>query len=176
MAFFKFLGNGKFRKLDEYDYDDQSLLTLTVLEHEVKSWLILGYDNGHVTKVSVEELMEYQPRDYARYAEAKLIFASIANDDDAILTISRENKTKPKVVMRMDTISTFEEGKLMDDGELPFNEKLASEFLAFDIIPARYKHQFDGILDKIKSFVGYPQNTVTKPMVNALHLWGINEI
>jgi len=126
--------------------------------------------------VSVEELMEYQPRDYARYAEAKLIFASIANDDDAILTISRENKTKPKVVMRMDTISTFEEGKLMDDGELPFNEKLASEFLAFDIIPARYKHQFDGILDKIKSFVGYPQNTVTKPMVNALHLWGINEI
>jgi hypothetical protein len=53
---------------------------------------------------------------------------------------------------------------------------LASEFLAFDIIPARYKHQFDGILDKIKSFVGYPQNTVTKPMVNALHLWGINEI
>ena len=83
--------------------------------------------------------------------------------------------------MRMDTISTFEEGKLMDDGELPFNEKLASEFLAFDIIPAsiipaRYKHQFDGILDKIKSFVGYPQNTVTKPMVNALHLWGINEI
>jgi hypothetical protein len=176
VAFFKFLGNGKFRKLDEYDYDDQSLLTLTVLEHEVKSWLILGYDNGHVTKVSVEELMEYQPRDYARYAEAKLIFASIANDDDAILTISRENKTKPKVVMRMDTISTFEEGKLMDDGELPFNEKLASEFLAFDIIPARYKHQFDGILDKIKSFVGYPQNTVTKPMVNALHLWGINEI
>ena len=142
----------------------------------MKSWLILGYDNGHVTKVSVEELMEYQPRDYARYAEAKLIFASIANDDDAILTISRENKTKPKVVMRMDTISNFEEGKLMDDGELPFNEKLASEFLAFDIIPARYKHQFDGILDKIKSFVGYPQNTVTKPMVNALHLWGINEI
>ena len=56
VAFFKFLGNGKFRKLDEYDYDDQSLLTLTVLEHEVKSWLILGYDNGHVTKVSVEEL------------------------------------------------------------------------------------------------------------------------
>ena len=78
--------------------------------------------------------------------------------------------------MRMDTISNFEEGKLMDDGELPFNEKLASEFLAFDIIPARYKHQFDSILDKIKSFVGYPQNTVTKPMVNALHLWGINEI
>ena len=36
--------------------------------------------------------------------------------------------------MRMDTISTFEEGKLMDDGELPFNEKLASEFLVFDII------------------------------------------
>ena len=38
------------------------------------------------------------------------------------------------------------------------------------------EHQFDGILDKIKSFVGYPLNQVTKPMVNTLHLWGINEI
>lgn len=176
VAFFKFLGNGKFRKLDDYDYDDQSLLTLTVLEHETKSWLILGYENGHITKVPVEELLDYQPRDYSRYADAKLIFASIANDDDALLTVSRENKTRPKVVMRMDTISSFEEGKLMDSGVLPFNEKLASEFLAFDIIPSKYKHQFDGILDKIKSFVGYPTNTVTKPMVNTLHLWGINEI
>ena len=176
VAFFKFLGNGKFRKLDQYDYDDQSLLTLTVLENEIKSWLILGYDNGHIAKVSVEELMEYQERDYSRFADAKLIFASFANDDDAVLTISRENKTRPKVVMRMDTVTNFEEGKLMDNGEMPFNEKLASEFLAYDIIPSKYKHQFDGILDKIKSFVGYPLNQVTKPMVNTLHLWGINEI
>ena len=176
VAFFKFLGNGKFRKLDQYDYDDQSLLTLTVLENEIKSWLILGYDNGHIAKVSVEELMEYQERDYSRFADAKLIFASFANDDDAVLTISSENKTRPKVVMRMDTVTNFEEGKLMDNGEMPFNEKLASEFLAYDIIPSKYKHQFDGILDKIKSFVGYPLNQVTKPMVNTLHLWGINEI
>ena len=176
VAFFKFLGNGKFRKLDQYDYDDQSLLTLTVLENEIKSWLILSYDNGHIAKVSVEELMEYQERDYSRFADAKLIFASFANDDDAVLTISRENKTRPKVVMRMDTVTNFEEGKLMDNGEMPFNEKLASEFLAYDIIPSKYKHQFDGILDKIKSFVGYPLNQVTKPMVNTLHLWGINEI
>ena len=153
VAFFKFLGNGKFRKLDQYDYDDQSLLTLTVLENEIKSWLILGYDNGHIAKVSVEELMEYQERDYSRFADAKLIFASFANDDDAVLTISRENKTRPKVVMRMDTVTNF-----------------------YDIIPSKYKHQFDGILDKIKSFVGYPLNQVTKPMVNTLHLWGINEI
>ena len=109
-------------------------------------------------------------------ADSKLICASFANDDDAVLTISRENKTRPKVVMRMDTVTNFEEGKLMDNGEMPFNEKLASEFLAYDIIPSKYKHQFDGILDKIKSFVGYPLNQVTKPMVNTLHLWGINEI
>jgi hypothetical protein len=176
IGFFKFLSGGKFRKMNEYDYDDQSLLTLTVLENEVKNYLVLGYANGHIAKVSIEELMDYQQRDYSRYADSKLVFASIANPDDGIMIICKEDKTHPKVVMRLDNLSKFEEGKLMDPGQLPFNEGLMSEVMAYEVIPAKYLSDFDGILNKRKSFIGYPANNVTKPMVNTLHLWGVKEI
>lgn len=62
VGFFKLLGNNKFKRMAEYDYDDLSLLTLTVLAHEEKGCLVLGYDNGHVVKASVEELLDYQER------------------------------------------------------------------------------------------------------------------
>lgn len=176
VGFFKFLGNNKFKRMAEYDYDDLSLLTLTVLAHEEKGYLVLGYDNGHVVKASVEELLDYQEREYSRYGESKLIFATIANEDDAVLTISKENKSRPKIVMRADNLSKFEEARLLDSGEMMFNENLASEILAFEVIPAQYKEDFSGILDKKDTFVGYPANSVTKPMVNKLHLWGITEI
>ena len=94
----------------------------------------------------------------------------------AMLIISKENKTHPKVVMRLDHLSSFDEGKLMDPGQLPYNEGLMSEVMAYEIIPAKYVHDFEVILDKKKTFVGYPANNVTKPMVNTLHLWGVKEI
>ena len=176
IGFFKFLSNGKFKKIDTYDYDTESLLTLVVKESEEKGYLILGYENGCIVKVSVEELLEYQNRDYSRNTESKLIFASLANDDAAVLTISKEDKTKPKTLMRLDRVSNFREGRLMDSGELPYNEGLLSEVLAFDVIPSEYIEDFKGILERPKTSLGYPENTVTRGMVNKLRLWGITEI
>ncbi len=176
IGFFKFLSNGKFKKIDTYDYDTDSLLTLVVKESEEKGYLILGYENGCIVKVSVEELLEYQNRDYSRNTESKLIFASLANDDAAVLTISKEDKTKPKTLMRLDRVSNFKEGRLMDSGELPYNEGLLSEVLAFDVIPSEYIEDFKGILERPKTSLGYPENNVTRGMVNKLRLWGITEI
>ena len=176
IGFFKFISGGKFSKLDNYDYDEESLLTLAVKESENKGYLVLGYENGKIVKVSVEELLDYTNRKYARYTESKLIFASIANKDDCILTITKENKTKPKVLMRLDRLSVFDEGKLMESGEMPYNEGLASEVLSFDIIPYNQIADFKGILDKPKTMLGQPLNGVTKGMINKLHLWGITEI
>jgi len=177
IGFLKFLGEGKFRKLDEYDYDEEnSLLTLTVLDDEKKDFLILGYENGHIVKVSIEEQLEYSNRDYSRNTDSKLIFASIAKSEDSVLTICKEDKAKPKVVVRLDTISKFEEARLMDGGDLPYNEGLVGKILAFDIIPSAQKKDFSIVLDKAKSFLGYPSNTITKDMINNLHLCGINEI
>lgn len=176
IGFFKFLSNGKFKKIDSFDYDEASLLTLVVKENEEKGYLILGYENGCIVKVSVEELLEYQNREYARNTESKLIFASLANDDDAVLTISKEDKTRPRKLMRLDRVSNFKEERLMDSGELPYNEGLMSEVLAFDVIPNEYIEDFKGIMERPKTSLGYPDNNVTRGMVNKLHLWGITEI
>lgn len=176
IGFLKFLAGGKFQKLDTFDYDYDSLLTLVVKDDEQKGYLVLGYDNGHIVKVSVEELLEYRNTEYSRNTENKLIFASLAKKDDAVLTISKENKTRPKKMMRLDKLSNYDEERLMDSGEMPYNEGLASEILGYDVIPSEFIEDFKGILDRPRTSLGYPENTVTKGMVNKLHLWGITEI
>lgn len=176
IGFFKFLSSGKFSKINDYDFDDTTLLTLVVKDSEEKGYLVLGYENGHIVKASVEELLEYNNREYSRSTESKLIFASLANKDDAVLSISKENKSRPKVVMRLDRLSNFEEERLMDNGKLPFNDGLASETLAYEVIPQEYIDDFKGILDRPKTSPGFPENSITRGMVNKLHLWGIKEI
>lgn len=176
VGLFKFLSGGKFRKIDTHDFDKQSLLTLVVKESEIKGYMILGYEAGHVVKVSVEELLEYTNREYSRNMENKLIFASIADQNDTIITISKEDKTRGKVVMRLDRLSSVEEGRLMDSGKMLFNEGLISKVLAYDVIPSRYIEEFKGILDKPRTIAGYPENSVTKRIIEKLHRWGIIEI
>ena len=177
IALFKFLSGGKFRKINNYDYDEASLLTLTVKDSEEKGFLVLGYDNGHIVKVPIEELLEYNiNRDYSRNTDYKLIFATIANKNDAILTIAKENKTKPKTIMRLDKLSNIEVERLTGDGEIPYNEGLISKILAYDVIPSKNLPDFKNILDRPKTFAGYPKSDATKDIVNRLHLWGICEI
>ena len=130
-----------------------------------------------MVKVPVEDLLGYNDSEYARYAESKLVFASLASKEDAVLTVVKENKNKsPKVVMRVDSLLLFDEGKLMDGGETPFNEGLGSEVLAFDVIPHEHLQDFKGVLDMSKKMLGHPNNSTTKGMVNKLHLWGITAI
>ena len=176
IAYFKFLSGGKFMKIDNYYYSNPDLLTLAVKEVEQNGYLVLGYEDGRIVKVPVDELMEYNYREYSRYTESKLIFASIAQKDDAVLTISKENKMHHKTMMRLDRLSNFDDGKLMDKGKLPFNEGLASEILAFDIIPNEKLSEYKGILDKPKTTLGYSANNVKGGIVDKLHSLGINEI
>jgi hypothetical protein len=44
------------------------------------------------------------------------------------------------------------------------------------VIPSENIEDFSGILGRPKTTPGYPENTVTKGMVEKLHSWGINEI
>lgn len=176
IGFFKFLSGGKFTKIDDYDFDEFSLLTLVIKEGEEKGCLVMGYENGHIVKVFVEELLEYKNRDYARNTESKLVFATIANEKDAILTISKEDKARPKVFMRLDRLSTFESERLADSGKRTYNDGLASAILAYEVIPNEYLEEFNGIMEKPRTSLGYPKSPTTQEMINKLHLWGVNEI
>ena len=176
IALFKFLSGNKFKKIDSYDYDENSLLTLAVKDDEVKGYLVLGYENGHVVKIPVGELLEYTSREYSRNSESKLVYASLAQKDDAVLTISKEDKARPRVLMRADSLSNFEETRLMDGGELPYNEGLMGEILAYEVIPAKFVAEFEGVLNKPKTSLGYPDNALNSGIINRLHEWGIREI
>ena len=177
IALFKFTSGGNFQKLNQYDFDtENTLLTLTVTESEENGYLMLGYENGHIVRVPVRVLLEYGANPYARNTDSKLVFASIANEDDAILSILVENKRRGKTVVRLDDIDKFEEGRLGDVGETPCNENLLAEVLAYDIIPAREKASFSSILNQRKTTVGSPSNASILDIINKLHLWGINEI
>ena len=176
IALFKFLSGNKFKKIDSYDYDENSLLTLAVKDDEVKGYLVLGYENGHVVKIPVGELLEYTSREYSRNSESKLVYASLAQKDDAVLTISKEDKARPRVLMRADSLSNFEETRLMDGGELPYNEGLMGEILAYEVIPTKFVAEFEGVLNKPKTSLGYPDNALNSGIINRLHEWGIREI
>ena len=60
IGFFKFIAGGKFRKISEYDYDEESLLTLVVKDSEGEGCLVLGYENGHIVKVPIALLLDYK--------------------------------------------------------------------------------------------------------------------
>lgn len=176
IAYLKFLNGNQFKKLEEYDYEEDTPLTLAVKAEEEKGYLVLGYENGKVVKVPIEELLEFQKRDYPRNSEAKLVFASIASKNDAVLTIFKESKRNPKTVMRADNLTEFKDGRLMDSGEMIVRQDLVGKVLAFDIIPEDKKVDFSGILALSDKTAGHPSNNVTNSMVDQLHRWGINEI
>ena len=173
IAYLKFLEDYKFCKIDEYDYDETSPLTLVVKESEEKGYLVLGYENGAIVKVPMEELLDFNSREYTRNQDCRLVFASPAGKDDAVLTIAKENKARPKTLMRLDRLQNFEEGRLTDKGVIPYNEDLAGKILAFDIIPSEHLDDFKGIIDRPRTSLGQPGTT---SMTNKLHLWGIKEI
>ena len=100
-----------------------------------------------------------------------MVFATIANENDAVLTIFEEDKTNPRVLMRLDPLSNFEDNRITDSGKLPYNEGTASKILAYDVIPNEFIGEFRGILERSK-----PENDVTKGMVQKLRKWGITEI
>lgn len=64
--------------------------------------------------------------------------------------------------MRADSLSKFEDGRLLDSGTMPCNDGLMSEILAYEVIPAKYKSEFNGILDKKENSGWLPSRTINK--------------
>lgn len=176
IALVKFNGLDSFTKIEEFDYDYDTSLTLTILDEEQKAFLIMGYENGHVVRVPVEEILKFDNSPRKRFADAKLIFASIAAEDDFVLSIFEENKNSSRIVMRADRVDSFEEGNLQDIGSTPCNDQFIGNVLAYDIIPRNMADKFEGIIGLDRTRSGHTANERTQPMVDLLHELGITEI
>lgn len=169
-ACLKFMPHGKFEKITDYDYDDSTELTLPVYEDDVKDgFLMLGYEGGTIAKVPVREIMKFDDyKDYTRYSGSRLLFAAIATDDDAIVSVTEEDKTGHRVMVRADRISHIEKCRMADCGDRLYNEGIASRSLAYEILPANELPVFKNILDRDARTLGFPLATISADMKSRL--------
>ena len=113
------LATDEYKLLDEDDWQDYRL-KLAVHEDEEEGWLILVYESGRVCKVSMAELLQRERgRVFKRYAGEKLIFASIATDEDSVCVGFVDSKTNRYV--RFDDVDKFNHEKMQAEGVLPMD-------------------------------------------------------
>ena len=113
------LDTDEYKLLDEDDWQDYRL-KLAVHEDEEEGWLILVYESGRVCKVSMAELLQRERgRVFKRYAGEKLIFASIATDEDSVCVGFVDSKTNRYV--RFDDVDKFNHEKMQAEGVLPMD-------------------------------------------------------
>jgi hypothetical protein len=101
-----------------------------------------------------------------------LIFASIAREGDAVMSITKESKSAHRVMVRVDSLAKIDECKIADKGMCPYNEEMISEVMAMDIIPADDVHIFDNITDLDARSLGNPYAKLPKAMDTKLKAWG----
>lgn len=174
-ALIKFMPHGKVRRITEYDYDENTELTLPVYEEDIKDkYLILGYKEGRIAKIPVREIMQFDGRnDYIRYTGSKLLFASIASDADGLITVSEEDKAGHRQMVRVDTIANIDKCRLPDSGERVYNEGIATSVLKYEIAPADSLSHVSNILNKDARTLGFPLPSVTPDIRKWLKKWGV---
>lgn len=173
IAYFKFLQDDKFCKIESYDYQPE-LLTLAVLDEERDAYVVMGYDDGTVTKVPVSELLEkpdYNP--YTRCSGPKLIFATIAHDGDAVISVTKEAKGYKRIMVRLDSVSKIEEGRIVDKGLHLYNAGLASEVIEMDVIPQMELITFKNMIDQDARSLGSQGKTLPTAVAKKLNEFGI---
>ncbi len=173
IACFKFLNKGKFCKMMEYDYDP-GILSLAVYDEETNAYLILGYDDGRIAKVPMDELLRYEDnRQYSRNTKAKLVFASIAQPEDAVVSITKEDKTKGRMMVRIDKLSEIEEDNLTGSGERLYKEDIGI-VIGYEIAPADQLSNVEVLMGKNERCLGMAFSILSTEVKQQLSLWGIN--
>lgn len=171
LACIKLLDKGKWSKVDDYDWQP-SLLTLAVYEEERGDYLVLGYADGAVAKVPVKELLKFDSRRiYARCTASPLRFATIAKAEDGIVSITREDKAKGRLMVRVDTIARIEECQMSGKGMRLYQGGLISEVSAYGVLPAAGFARCKKILDLDEHQLGRPLATLSGEIKALLDKW-----
>lgn len=178
VACLKFLPDNKFSKITYYDYDDTTALTLAVYDEETQDGsLVLGYADGSVAKVPLRELLKVDDyKEYTRNSDSPLLFATIASDNDGLVSVTREDKSKGRVMVRVDTIGHIEPGRLPDKGQRLYNEGLAKEVIAYETAPADELEPVANITDRDAKTLGQPLKTSPAKIKRALDKWGVKGV
>ena len=104
---------------------------------EENAWLVLGYADGGLVRIPMKHVLDkdnYQ--ELKRAAESELVFATIANEDDAILTFTADRNGDRS--MRLDSVRAISEGSsLQARGECLVKEKF-DRLVNFEVLPESY--------------------------------------
>lgn len=153
--YIQFLENTYQLTPDYYPIDSNSdiMLTLPIKEEDTSKYLVLGYENGTLCRMSINKLLDkIDYNQYARYVDSTLLFADIADKDDAIMTMSLNKKGSKQV--RFDTIGSLEEiNSMVDKGSLVTNV-LVEKYIGYDMISSTEKLLFRDLVDLSTKQVG----------------------
>lgn len=180
VAYLRLLVNGKLSKITGSAYydEDQTELALAIYDEETQNgYLVLGYEDGSVTKVPVRELLRCEDRrEYNRNNSSPLVFATIAFDGDGLVSLTREAGRAGRVCVRVDRLDSIEEGRLSDKGQELYNEGLSQETLRFEIIPADELGDVSQLINLDKRNLGKPLATSPAKIKKALEKCGITSV
>lgn len=125
--------NGEYRILDDDDYSGTDMLQLAIHEEEADGWLMLVYESGRVNRVSIAELLKRdRRRAYKRFADERLVFASIAMSSDCLCFGITDSKNNHYV--RFDDVLQFELKNISAQGFVPTDVQFESVFYC-EIVP-----------------------------------------
>ena len=105
----------KILQYDDYKTEDY-LLELAVHEEERGGWLVMVYEDGAVVKTSLNELLNRDSdRTFKRFGDKRLIYASIASDDDLLVLGFIDGKGNRRI--RLDDIESVNKGSMQSFGD-----------------------------------------------------------
>lgn len=138
LCFLTFSKNNSAKLLPEYyGAEKEEALTLAIHKDEENAWLVLGYADGGLVRIPMKHVLDKDNYKELKLAlESELVFATIANEDDAILTFTADRNGDRS--MRLDSVRAISEGSsLQARGECLVKEKF-DRLVNFEVLPESY--------------------------------------
>lgn len=133
VAYIQFLPNAKYQIIDECFDDTETELTIAIHENEANGFLLLAYEDGHVVKVSLKEILEKEKYKQYQRCDSKLMFACPCFDNDLLFTVVKGGNGE-YYYYRTDYISQMEKANITSEGSLLYS-LLDYSILQADIVP-----------------------------------------
>lgn len=138
LCFLTFSKNNSAMLLPEYyGAENEDALTLAIHKDEENAWLVLGYADGGLVRIPMKNVLDKDNYKELKLAlESELVFATIAKEDDAILTFTADRNGDRS--MRLDSVRAISEGSsLQARGECLVKEKF-DRLVNFEVLPESY--------------------------------------
>ena len=138
LCFLTFSKNNSAMLLPEYyGAENEDALTLAIHKDEENAWLVLGYADGGLVRIPMKHVLDKDDYKELKLAlESELVFATIAKEDDAILTFTADRNGDRS--MRLDSVRAISEGSsLQARGECLVKDKF-ERLVNFEVLTERY--------------------------------------